>query len=242
MESLKDQIVVVTGASSGIGKAIALSLAGHGAEICLVARRRELLEKVAKQVQALGSRGHACPVDLTKDEDIRTLGERVQKDFGRVNILVLCGGAISHGALDKASLADLDLLYRSNVRGHYSMLQTMLPLLRKGPGQIVFVNSSAGLRSPATVGQFAATQHAFRAIADSLRDEVNADGIRVLSIFPGRTATPRISKLFEKEGRAYEPELLMQPEDIAEMVAHSLRLPRTAEVTDIRIRPMKKSY
>jgi NADP-dependent 3-hydroxy acid dehydrogenase YdfG len=242
MESLKDQIAVVTGASSGIGKAIALSLAGHGAEICLVARRRELLENIAKQVQALGSRGHAFPVDLTKDEDIRTLGERVQRNFGHVNILVLCGGAISHGTLDKASLADLDLLYRSNVRGHYAMLQTMLPLLRKGPGQIVFVNSSAGLRSPATVGQFAATQHAFRAIADSLRDEVNADGIRVLSIFPGRTATPRISKLFEKEGRAYKPELLMQPEDIAEMVTHSLRLPRTAEVTDIRIRPMKKSY
>jgi NADP-dependent 3-hydroxy acid dehydrogenase YdfG len=242
MESLKDQIAVVTGASSGIGKAIALSLAGHGAEICLVARRRELLESVAKQVQALGSRGHACPVDLTKDDDIRALGERVQKDFGRVNILVLCGGAISHGALDKASLADLDLLYRSNVRGHYAMLQTMLPLLRKGPGQIVFVNSSAGLRSPATVGQFAATQHAFRSIADSLRDEVNADGIRVLSIFPGRTATPRMAKLFDKEGRAYKPELLMQAEDIAEMVTHSLRLPRTAEVTDISIRPMQKSY
>jgi NADP-dependent 3-hydroxy acid dehydrogenase YdfG len=242
MESLKDQIAVVTGASSGIGKAIALSLAGHGAEVYLVARRRELLENIAKQAQSLGARGHACPVDLTKDEDIRTLGERVQKDFGHVNILVLCGGAISHGTLDKASLADLDLLYRSNVRGHYAMLQTMLPLLRKGPGQIVFVNSSAGLRSPATVGQFAATQHAFRAIADSLRDEVNADGIRVLSIFPGRTATPRISKLFEKEGRSYKPELLMQPEDIAEMVTHSLRLPRTAEVTDISIRPMKKSY
>jgi NADP-dependent 3-hydroxy acid dehydrogenase YdfG len=242
MESLKDQIAVVTGASSGIGKAIALCLACHGAEICLVARRRGLLENVAKQVQSLGSRGHTCPVDLTKDDDIRALGERVQKDFGQVNILVLCGGAISHGALEKASLADLDLLYRSNVRGHYSMLQTMLPLLRKGPGQIVFVNSSAGLRSPATVGQFAATQHAFRAIADSLRDEVNADGIRVLSIYPGRTATPRISKLFEKEGRAYKPELLMQPEDIAEMVTHSLRLPRTAEVTDISIRPMQKSY
>jgi NADP-dependent 3-hydroxy acid dehydrogenase YdfG len=242
MESLKDQIAVVTGASSGIGKAIALSLAGHGAEVYLVARRRELLENIAKQVKALGSRGHACPVDLTKDEEIRTLGERVHKDFGRVNILILCGGAISHGALDKAPLADLDLLYRSNIRGHYAMLQTMLPLLRKGPGQIVFVNSSAGLRSPATVGQFAATQHAFRSIADSLRDEVNADGIRVLSIFPGRTATPRISKLFEKEGRSYKPELLMQPEDIAEMVTHSLRLPRTAEVTDIRIRPMQKSY
>jgi NADP-dependent 3-hydroxy acid dehydrogenase YdfG len=242
MESLKGQIAVVTGASSGIGKAIALSLAGHGAEICLVARRRELLENIAKQVQALGSRGHACPVDLTKDDDIRALGERVQKDFGQVNILVLCGGAISHGALEKASLADLDLMYRSNVRGHYALLQTMLPLLRKGIGQIVFINSSTGLQAPATTGQFAATQHAFRAIADSLRGEVNADGIRVLTVYPGRTATPRMAKLFDKEGRPYKPELLMQPEDIAEMVTHSLRLPRTAEVTDIRIRPMKKSY
>jgi len=242
MESLKDQVAVVTGASSGIGKAIALSLAGQGAEVCLVARRHELLEKIAKQVQALGSRGHAYPADLTKDDDIRALGDRIQKEFGHLNILVLCGGAISHGTLDKASLADLDLLYRSNVRGHYAMLQAMLPLLRKGPGQIVFINSSAGLRSPATAGQFAATQHAFRSIADSLRDEVNADGIRVLSIYPGRTATPRMEKVFGKEGRTYKPELLLQAEDIAEMVTHSLRLPRTAEVTDISIRPMQKSY
>src|SRR5229473_853868 len=205
MESLKDQIAVVTGASSGIGKAIALSLAAQGAEACLVARRRELLEDVAKQIHALGSRGHACPADLTKDEDIRGLGDRFQKDFGHVNVLVLCGGAIFQG-------------------------------------QIVFINSSAGLRSPATAGQFAATQHAFRSIADSLRDEVNADGIRVLSVYPGRTATPRLAKLFEKEGRAYQPDLLMQAEDVAEMVTHSLRLPRTAEVTDITIRPMQKSY
>ena len=245
MESLKDQIAVVTGASSVIGKAIALSLAGQGAEVSLVARRWELLDDAAKQVHALGSRGHACPTDLTKDEDIRGLGERFQKEFGHVNILVLCGGAIFHGPLEKSSLADFDLMYRSNVRGHYLMIQTLLPLLpllRKSAGQIVFINSSAGLRSAATVGQFSATQHAFRSIADSLRDEVNALGIRVLSVNPGRTATPRIAKLFEKEGRTYQPDLLMQSEDVAEMVSHSLRLPRTAEVTDISIRPMQKSY
>jgi NADP-dependent 3-hydroxy acid dehydrogenase YdfG len=242
MESLKNQTAVVTGASSGIGKAIALSVASQGAEVCLVARRREVLEDVAKQIHALGSRGYACPADLTNDDDIRGLGERFQKDFGRVNILVLCGGAIFHGPLEKASLADFDLMYRSNVRGHYLMIQTMLPLLRKSKGQIVFINSSAGLRSAAATGQFSATQHAFRSIADSLRDEVNTDGIRVLSVYPGRTATPRIAKLFEKEGRAYQPDLLMQPEDVAEMVTHSLRLPRTAEVTDISIRPTQKSY
>src|SRR5437899_179082 len=241
MESLNGQIAVVTGASSGIGKAIALSMATHGAEVCLVARRRELLEDVAKQIHALGSRGHACPADLTKDDDIGGLGERCQKAFGRVNIFVLCG-AISHGLLEKFSLADFDLMYRLNVRGHYLMIQTMLALMRKSKGQIVFINSSAGLRSPATTGQFSATQHAFRSIADSLRDEVNPDGIRVLSVYPGRTATPRIAKLFEKEGLVYQPDLLMQAEEIAEMVTHSLRLPRTAEVTDISIRPMQKSY
>ena len=66
---------------------------------------------------------------------------------------MLCGGAISHAPLEKASLADFDLLYRSNLRGHYALIQATLPLLRQQKGQIVFINSSAGLRSPATVGQ-----------------------------------------------------------------------------------------
>lgn len=242
MESLKDQFAVVTGASSGLGKAIALGLAAQGVELYLAARRKELLEGVAKEAQAHGVRAHACPLDLTKDEDVRNIGDKVQSQAGKLHILVLCGGAIAHGPLEKASIADLDLMYRSNVRGHYALIQTMLPLLKKAPGQIVFINSSTGLRSPAGTGQFSATQHAFRAIANSLRDEINADGIRVLSVYPGRTASPRMERLFGKEGRAYKPELLMQPEDVAEMVIHSLRLPRTAEVTDISIRPMRKSY
>lgn len=242
MDSLKNQVAVVTGASSGIGRAIALALAGQGAELFLAARSKEALGETAKQAQKAGARAHTCSLDLTKDEDIRALGEKLEREAAGLNILVLCGGAIAHGPLEKAPLGDLDLMYRSNVRGHYALVQTMLPLLRKAKGQIVFVNSSAGLRSPANAGQFSATQHAFRSIADSLRDEVNADGIRVLSIFPGRTATPRMEKLFAKEGRAYKPELLLQAEDVAEMVTHALRLPRTAEVTDISIRPMQKSY
>lgn len=242
MDTLKNRVAVVTGASSGIGKAIALALAGQGAEVCLVARRRELLETAAGQIGESGGLGHVCPADLTSDEDIRELAQQVQRAPGRVDVLVLCGGAIFHGPLERAPLAEFDMMYRANLRGHYALTQALLPLLRKQKGQIVFINSSAGLRSPATVGQFSATQHAFRAVADSLRDEVNADGIRVLSVYPGRTATPRMAALFEKEGKQYRPELLMQPEDIASMVTHTLCLPRTAEVTDISIRPMLKSY
>jgi NADP-dependent 3-hydroxy acid dehydrogenase YdfG len=242
MDTFKNQLAVVTGASSGIGKIIALTLARQAAEVCLVARRREALEAVAEQVRVSGGRSQVCRADLTSDEDIQQLAQKINRDFGRVDVLVLCGGAIFHGPLECAPLAEFDLMYRSNVRGHYGLTQALLPLLRKQKGQIVFINSSVGLRSPATVGQFSATQHAFRAIADSLRDEVNGDGIRVLSVYPGRTATPRMAALFEKEGKPYHPELLLQPEDIASMVTHALCLPRTAEVTDISIRPMLKSY
>jgi len=242
VEPLKNQVAIVTGASSGIGKAIALALAKSGAELCLVARRRDALDAVAREAGTNGARNQVFSVDLTRDEEIQSLHESLQRDPGRADILILCGGAIAHGPLAQAPLADFDLMYRSNLRAHYALTQALLPLLRKQPGQIVFINSSAGLRSPATVGQFSATQHALRAVADSLRDEVNADGIRVLSVFPGRTATPRMEDLFKKEGRAYRPELLMQPEDLASMVVHAISLPRTAEVTDINMRPMLKSY
>lgn len=242
MELLKDQVAVVTGASSGIGKAIALGFAERCAQVCLVARRRDVLEGMAEELRTKGKRGSVYCADLTRDEDIQELAGALQRDFGGVEVLVLCGGAISHGPIERAPLAEFDLMYRSNLRAHYALTQALLPLLRKRHGQIVFVNSSAGLRSPANVGQFSATQHALRSIADTLRDEVNADGIRVLSVFPGRTATPRMAALFEREGKPYRPELLMQPEDVAAMVTHALCLPRSAEVTDISMRPMLKSY
>ena len=98
MESLKNHIAVVTGASSGIGKAIALALGGHGAELYLAARRKETIEGVAKEAQSRGTQGHSCSLDLTKDEDIRALGEKLQREVGHLNILVLCGGAIAHGS------------------------------------------------------------------------------------------------------------------------------------------------
>lgn len=237
------EIAVVTGASSGIGRAIALNLAGHGAEVCLVARRREQLELVAKEAGSNGGTAHVCGADLTQDHDIRELGAMVQNRFARVDTVVLCGGAIFHYPTREATLEQFDVQFRSNVRGHYALVQALLPMLRKQQGQIVFINSSVATRPPTGgMGQFVATQYALRAIADSLRAEVNADGIRVLSVYVGRTASPRIAALFEKENRPYKPELLMQPEDVATMITHALCLTRTAEVTDISMRPMCKSY
>jgi len=104
----------------------------------------------------------------------------------------------------------------------------------------VFINSTVGLTTRPTVGQFSATQHALKALADTLREEVNTKGIRVLSVYLGRTATARQAAIFESEGRVYSPERLMQPVDVAMVVINALALNRTAEVTDIKIRPFIK--
>jgi NADP-dependent 3-hydroxy acid dehydrogenase YdfG len=242
MGCFERQVAVVTGASSGIGRAMAITFATEGAEVCLVARRREVLESVAEEICANGGHAHICCTDLTRDEEIHRLVEGLKLNFGYVHVLTLCGGVMIHGTTEQAPVDQFDLHYRSNLRSHYLLIQSLLPLLRKQSGQIVFMNSSVATRaSSGGIGQYAAIQNALRAIADTLRDEVNADGIRVLSIYPGRTATPRIASLCEKEGRPYHPELLMQPQDVATMVSHALSLPRTAEVTEIRMRPMMKS-
>jgi NADP-dependent 3-hydroxy acid dehydrogenase YdfG len=241
-QSLANKVAVVTGASSGIGKAIARALGDEGARVCLVGRRLEKLEEVAGLFRKAAHRPSAHRVDLTRDEDIEAMAKELQRRGRSLDILVHCAGEIHHARHADASIADLDAQYRSNIRGPYLLTKSLLPLIRSSAGDVVFINSTSGLRASARAGQFAATQHAMRAIADSLREEVNANGIRVLSIFPGRTATPRTKTLFHEEGKSYQPDLLMQPEDVAMVVIHALKMPRTAELTEITVRPLLKSY
>jgi NADP-dependent 3-hydroxy acid dehydrogenase YdfG len=235
-----DQVAVVTGASSGIGKAIAVGLAAQGARLCLIGRRRETLEAVAKTALAIAPRIQCHQADLTQDNDIRGLVEYLQRDFRAIDMLVHSAGVLSLNRFDTASVAEFDWQYRTNVRAPYVLTQALLPMLRARQGQVVFINSSVGLNARANVGQYAATKHALKAIADSLRDEVNADGLRVLSVFLGRTATPMQEVVHKMEGKPYQPERLMQPDDVATVVLNALSAPRSVEVTDIHIRPLQK--
>ena len=164
----------------------------------------------------------------------------LHRDCERIDILVHNAAAMRMGRIADAPVEDLDLQYRTNVRAPYLLTQGLLPMLRQRRGQIVFMNSSAGLTAGAGVGPYAATKHALKALADSLREEVNRDGVRVVSVFPGRTATPLQEQVHAWERRPYRPERLLQAEDIAATVVNALCLPPTAEVTDIKIRSMTK--
>jgi NADP-dependent 3-hydroxy acid dehydrogenase YdfG len=240
MPDLTDQIAVVTGASSGIGRAIALALGAQGVRLCLVGRNRERLEEVAGRARLTTRFVKSYQVELTSDKDISEFATLLKEDVGHVDMLIHSAGIILMGKLDLAPVEEFDLQYKINVRAPYRMSQALLPMIRSSQGQIAFINSSAGLNARANIGQYSATKHALRAIADSLREEVNADGLRVLTVFLGRTDSPMQEAVHQSEGRAYHPEFLIKPEEVAAVVVNSLSLPRSAEVTDIHIRPLRK--
>jgi short-subunit dehydrogenase len=233
-ENFLGQTAVITGASGGIGRAIARQLAARGATVCLLGRRREVLEELAGSLR----RGLVFPVDLSEPAAIRGFVEDLEQAKLRADILVHSAGVIGIGAVESAPLEQLEWQLRVNLSAPYLLSQMLLPMLKLRRGQIVFINSNAGLSAVRCSSQYSATKHALKAVAESLRQEINPSGVRIMDIFIGRTATPMQAKLHAMEGKCYAPERFIQPEDVASMVIHALCMRRSVEVTAIHMRPM----
>jgi NADP-dependent 3-hydroxy acid dehydrogenase YdfG len=231
----REQVCVVTGASTGIGHAVARRLADQGHPVIAIGRNQANLEQLART----NVRIDPFVLDLRDDSAILAFIDYVTKRHAGVGALVHSAGVYFSGSCLEMPVADFDEMYFANVRAPYQLTQHLLPLLEHAKGWVIFMNSSVGIQARANVGGFSATQHALRAIANSLRDEVNHKGIRVLSIYPGRTNTLRIERVFASESRSYQPELLLQPDDVATMVTNALSLASTAEMTDVHIRPAR---
>jgi NADP-dependent 3-hydroxy acid dehydrogenase YdfG len=239
---LGGKVAVVTGATSGVGNAIALALAKEGADVALLGRRPGLLRVASRKCREFGYNALAIgyKVDLLDSAAIRNLKKRVMRDFGGVDILVHSAGTIIQSNVATASLSDFDRQYQCNVRAPFALTQLLLSSLIKRQGQIVFINSTAGLVAAKGISQYSATKHALKAVADSLREELNPYAVRVLNVYLGRTATPMQAKVHAWEGKKFQPEQLIQPGQVAELVVGALLMGRDAEITDLRVRPMRK--
>jgi NAD(P)-dependent dehydrogenase (short-subunit alcohol dehydrogenase family) len=233
--SLAGAVALVTGASGDIGRAIAFDLLRADAEVFMLGRDIARLSH-PEPPESTRERCRFVAADLTDSAAVTRIAAQLSPRAG-LDVLVLSSGIYQPSREPEIFVGQI----AANLLGPYALLQELLPLLIDAKGQVVFINSTQGLKAAAGIGQFAATQHAMKAVADSLREEVNANGVRVTSIFLGRTATERQRAIFAAEGRPYPPERLIQPADVAELVLFLLRLPRTSEMTDIVLRPMQKT-
>ena len=230
MNGFQNKRALVTGASSGIGQAIAQALAAEGAQVHAVAR--------SWPNTVDGWQLHNA--DFTVEADVRRLAAEVSNAESPVDLLIHCAGALEMGLVADFSLAQLDYLYQVNVRAPFLLTQLFLPALTQNKGQIVFINSSAAVAANTALAGYSSTKAALKSIADCLRMEVNASGVRVMSVYPGKTASVMQQRAHELACKPYDAAKLMQPQDVAQMVLSALALPATAEMTDLHIRPMNK--
>jgi NADP-dependent 3-hydroxy acid dehydrogenase YdfG len=179
--ALRGRAGLVTGASSGIGRAIALTLATEGVALALVGRDKARLVDIAQEARAAGA-PMVTPllVDLADEVRVRAAAATVAHMVDKLDLLVHSAGAYERRAVAEASVEALDRQYHANLRGPYLPTQLLLPRLRARGGDIIFVNSTQGIAASPNVGAYAATQHGMKALADSLRAEVNCDRVRVL--------------------------------------------------------------
>ncbi|MDZ7800492.1 MAG: SDR family oxidoreductase [Trueperaceae bacterium] len=226
--------ILITGASSGIGAATARALAGPGRTLLLNGRNEAALQEVAAEVRGLGGTAEAHPADLGDDAAVQRLADGVRQPL---DVLVHAAGVVGLGSVAELPVAALDEQYRLNVRAPFALTQALLPRLREARGLVVFVNSGAGQRAKPDWGGYAASKFALRALADALRDEEAAAGVRVSSVYPGRTATPMQREVRRQEGGPYQPEAYLRPEAVANVIKDLIGVPASATVPDVSVRP-----
>ena len=242
---LTGKVAVITGASSGIGRAVARALAGEGAAVVLAARRRERLETDAKDLQGRGTRALAVPTDVTSLADMQALVTTTLEAFGRVDIFVNNAGIMPLSPLTETRVEDWTRMVDVNVNGVLHGIGAVLPhMLEQGSGHIVNVGSIAGRRPFPGGTVYAATKFAVRCLSWGLHLELGAEhGIRTTDIQPGYVDTELINTLPDAAAREawverWADKRALQADDVARAVLYAVTAPPHVVVSEVLVRPL----
>ncbi|KUL61927.1 short-chain dehydrogenase [Streptomyces violaceusniger] len=223
---------LITGAGSGIGAAVTERLAERGQELWLLARDAGRAKELAERFPGV----RTVVGDLADPDRLSwALGHQTLPD--RLDSLLHIAGVVDLGEVGELTPKAWTRQLNANLVAPAELTRLLLPQLRLAQGHVIFVNSGAGLRANAQWAAYAASKHGLKALADALRWEESGNGLRVTTVYPGRTATPMQVKVHQQEGKEYHAELWMEPGTVATTILTALDLPRDAEITDLQVRP-----
>jgi NAD(P)-dependent dehydrogenase (short-subunit alcohol dehydrogenase family) len=212
---------LVTGASSGIGQAVARALAADGYGVALAARSADRLEQLAGELDGL-----AVPTDVSRRDEVQALVEQAVERFGRLDAVVTAAGVFHSEPVEQLDETTFDETMRINVKGTYLVAQAALPHLRASKGYLITLSSVSGTMGQQGGGAYNTSKWAVRGFTQSFLQEVRGDGVRATAISPGRVATPMLGH--------HEPDPdLLAPEDVADAVRWLLSLRPIVQIKDL---------
>lgn len=239
MSGSRNKVVLVTGASSGIGEAVARELAAAGAKVAIGARRVERLEALKAEIEAAGGTAIARGLDVTSREDVRAFVEAAREQFGRVDVIVNNAGVMPLSPLAALKVDEWDQMIDVNIRGVLHGIAAALPVMEaQGDGQIINIASTAGHQILPTAAVYCATKFAVRVISEALRQET--EKVRVTVVSPGVTTSELAETISHPETRAFIEEYrkkAIPAEAIARAVRFAIEQPRDVDVNEIVVRP-----
>ncbi|HEY4270883.1 MAG TPA: SDR family NAD(P)-dependent oxidoreductase [Candidatus Udaeobacter sp.] len=228
--------ILITGASGGLGQTLALALARPGAELILIGRRTDALNSVADAVRSKGAMVQTHVLELSSADDVLAFGKAIASESAGLDVLIHNAAVIKPDLVAEADIADLDWHYQVNVKAPVILTKCLFDQLRRTRGQLVFINSAAGLVARKGTAFYAATKHALKAIADSLREELAPSAVTVLNVFPSRMNTPMQERVLAMEGAAANLNHFLKPEDTAEVIVQAMERCRRGEIRNVTLK------
>lgn len=244
MQTVKDKVVIITGASSGIGAETARVLARNGAKVVLSARREERLKELADEI---GENAVSLKSDVSSLADMQALAALAKAQFGRVDALFANAGIMPAGNMSQMKVSDWMDMVDINIKGVLNAIAAVLPdFTAQKNGHIVVTSSVAGTRSVPGNAVYSGTKHFVRAMLDSFRMEAAAEGtnIRTTTVYPGAIKTELLHTIAPSDTKAmvekFYEEVGLEPDTIANAVLYALSQPENVDVSDLVVRPSRE--
>ncbi|MEX5568990.1 SDR family oxidoreductase [Pseudomonas syringae] len=244
MSNIQGKVVLITGASSGIGEAAARLIAAKGAYVVLGARRIERLQTLAADIEAQGGSARFRALDVTDALDMQAFADFAKHAFGKIDVIINNAGVMPLSPLAALNIAEWNQMLDVNVRGVLHGIAAVLPSMQaQGHGQVINISSIGGLAVSPTAAVYCATKFAVRAISDGLRQET--DKIRVTVVCPGVVESELADSISDETARdamkAFR-KVALEPDAIARALVYAIEQPDGVDVSEIVVRPTGSAY